>query len=51
MREKLSWLLAHPDEVRRMGEESAGFICGKYDWDDVTKRTVTLYERAAGRLL
>ena len=51
LREKLSWLLAHPDEVRRMGEESAGFICGKYDWDDVTKRTVTLYERAAGRLL
>lgn len=49
LREKLSWLLAHPDEVRRMGEESADFICGKYDWDDVTKRTVALYERAAGR--
>lgn len=51
LREKLSRLLAHPEEVRRMGEESADFICGKYDWDDVTRQTVTLYERAAGRLL
>lgn len=49
LRQKLFWLLAHPDEVRRMGEESVDFICEKYDWDDVTRRTLALYERAAGR--
>lgn len=49
LKEKLSELLTHPDEVRRMGEESADFICGKYDWDDVTRRTLVLYERVAGK--
>lgn len=49
LREKLSQLLANPDEVRRKKEESADFICGKYNWDDVTGRTLSLYERAAGR--
>lgn len=47
LRRRLSWLLAHPDEVRRKGEQSADYICGKYDWDDVTERTLALYERAA----
>ena len=49
LRRQLVWLLEHPDEVRRMGEESVDYICGKYDWDDVTKRTLSVYEKAAGR--
>lgn len=49
LRRQLVWMLSHPDEVRRMGEESVDYICGKYDWDDVTKRTLAVYERAAGR--
>lgn len=48
LREKLSYLLSHPEDVRHMREESADFICGKYDWDDVTRRTIALYEQAAG---
>lgn len=50
LREKLSGLLTHPDEVRCMGEASADYICGKYDWDDVTERTLALYERVVGRV-
>lgn len=46
---KLVWMLEHPEQVRRMGEESVDFICGKYDWDDVTRRTLAVYEKAAGR--
>lgn len=49
LRSKLVWMLAHPEEVRRMGEESVDFICGKYDWDDVTERTLAVYRKAAGR--
>lgn len=49
LRSKLVWMLENPEEVRRMGGESADFICGKYDWDDVTKRTLAVYEKVAGR--
>lgn len=49
LRRQLVWLLSHPDEVHRMGAESVDYICGKYDWDDVTKRTLAVYEKAAGR--
>ena len=49
LRRQLAWMLSHPDEVRRMGEESVDYICGKYDWDDVTRRTLAVYEKAAGR--
>lgn len=49
LRRQLVWMLSHPDEVRRMGEESVDYICGKYDWDDVTRRTLAVYERAADR--
>ncbi len=48
LRRQLAWMLSHPDEVRCMGEESVDYICGKYDWDDVTRRTIAVYEKAAG---
>ena len=49
LRRQLAYLLEHPEEVRQKGAESADFICGKYDWDDVTEQTLALYERAAKR--
>lgn len=49
LRKQLAYLLEHPEEVRQKGAESADFICGKYDWDDVTEQTLALYERAAKR--
>lgn len=49
LRRQLVWMLAHPEEVRRMGEASVDYICGKYDWDDVTRRTIAVYEKVAGQ--
>ena len=49
LRRQLAYLLEHPEEVRQKGAESADYICGKYDWDDVTEQTLALYERAAKR--
>lgn len=49
LRRQLVWLLSHPDKVHRMGEESVDYICGKYDWDDVTKRTLDVYGKAVGK--
>lgn len=49
LRKQLAYLLENPEEVRQKGAESADFICGKYDWDDVTEQTLALYERAAGK--
>lgn len=46
---KLVWMLEHPEEVRRMGEESVDFICGRYDWDDVTERTLAVYRKVVGK--
>ncbi|MDE7232646.1 MAG: glycosyltransferase family 4 protein, partial [Lachnospiraceae bacterium] len=49
LRRQLTYLLEHPEEVRQKGAESADYICGRYDWDDVTEQTLALYERAAKR--
>lgn len=49
LRRQLVWMLAHPEEVRSMGADSVDYICGKYDWDDVTRRTLAVYEKAAGK--
>lgn len=49
LRRQLVWMLEHPAEVRRMGEESVDYICGRYDWGDVTRRTLAVYEKAAGK--
>ena len=40
---KLAYMLAHPDVVHTYAAQSADFICGKYNWDDVTEKTIRLY--------
>ena len=49
LRRQLVCLLDNPEEVSRMGERSVDFICGKYNWEDVTRQTLALYEKAIGR--
>ncbi len=49
LREKLRYLLEHPDIVRERAAQSADFICGKYNWDEVVDETVRLYRRCCGR--
>lgn len=41
--EKLQLLNDNPLLVRKLKEESADFICKKYNWDDITERTEKLY--------
>ena len=47
LRRQLAYMLAHPEIVHEYGEQSADFICGKYNWDDVVNRTVAIYRKAA----
>lgn len=43
LKEKLQWLCDHPEEVQKYKMDAADFICKKYNWDDVVKRTIALY--------
>ena len=45
LREKIQMLCDREDVVKKYKEQAAEFICGKYNWDDVTKRTVDLYQK------
>lgn len=49
LREKLKYMLEHPDIVHSRAQESADFICGKYNWDEVVDKTILLYRRCCGR--
>lgn len=44
LREKLAYLLSHPEKVEAYKKKSADFICNKYNWDDVVEQTKVLYE-------
>lgn len=41
----LGLLCANPDKVAKYKNEAADYICKKYNWDDVTRRTLDMYER------
>lgn len=43
LREKLQELCDDVEKVQKYKEESADFICGKYNWDDVVHKTTQLY--------
>ena len=40
----LQQLCDEPEIVRQYKESASDFICSKYNWDDVTKRTLELYQ-------
>lgn len=40
----LQQLCDDPQIVERHRQTASDFICGKYDWDDVTKKTLELYQ-------
>ncbi len=40
---KLQQLCDQPDTVALFKENAADFVCEKYDWNDVTKKTLQLY--------
>ena len=43
LRDRLQFLIDHPDEVKKYKETASNFICGKYNWDNVVARTLDLY--------
>lgn len=43
LKDKLQWACDHPEFVRKMKNQAADFICEKYNWDDVVKKTEELY--------
>lgn len=45
LKNKLEYLLAHPEEVINMREGCADYICQRYDWEDVVDRTLELYRK------
>lgn len=44
LQNKLQLLCDDTESVKKYKSESADFICRKYNWDDVVKRTLNLYE-------
>ena len=44
LREKLQQLCDYPEQVKKYKEQASDFICGKYNWDAVVKKTVDLYQ-------
>ena len=43
LRELLRQLCEDPDRVARFKAGAADYICSRYDWDDVTEKTLQLY--------
>lgn len=43
LKQKLEELLTRPDIVEKYRKESADYICGRFNWDDVVDRTICLY--------
>lgn len=46
LRKNLKYMLEHPETVRSYAEQSADFICGKYNWDEVVDETIRLYRKS-----
>ena len=44
LRKKLQEACDEPEKVKALKEEAADFICRKYNWDEVVKETLRLYE-------
>lgn len=49
LKEKLEYLLSHPEKVEDYKKESADFICAKYNWEDVVDQTEILYYLKKGK--
>ena len=43
LREKLQLLCDEPRTVEKYRKDAAAFILSKYNWDDITDRTLSLY--------
>lgn len=44
LKEKLQYACDNPDAVKKLKDGAAGYICQKYNWDDVVDQTLKLYQ-------
>lgn len=44
LRRQLDYLLSHTEEVENYKKDASEFICSKYNWEDVLKKTCVLYK-------
>ena len=47
LRKKLQELLDDPDKVKGFKDEASDYICTRYSWDDVVKKTLELYRNGS----
>lgn len=47
LREKLQYLLDHPMVIAQYQGRSADYICSRYNWDDVVKKTLLVYQECS----
>ena len=45
LRDKLQYACDHSDEVKKLKQGAADFICSKYNWDEAVERTLDLYQK------
>jgi colanic acid/amylovoran biosynthesis glycosyltransferase len=43
LREKISWLLEHPQQAREMGQEGRRRVLERFTWDAVARRCLEAY--------
>ena len=44
LKERLQYACENPDAVKKLKDGASDFICQKYNWDDVVKQTLELYQ-------
>ena len=44
LRDKLQQLCDDAERTARYKKQASDFVCGKYNWDDVTTKTLELYQ-------
>lgn len=43
LKEKLEYLISHPEEVEKMRADCRQYICQRFNWDEVVNHTIDLY--------
>ena len=49
LKEKLQKACDDKVQVQKYKDEAADYICGKYNWDEVVKKTLELYEKKGSK--
>lgn len=45
LKEKLQYICDHPETAEKFKASASDYICQKYNWDEVVKQTLNLYQR------